>query len=271
MNCQEIRKKIPDLLHNGLAAAEASRLREHLLSCPSCREEFQELNDTWSRLGILKEEQPGPELRRNFYRTLESYQKELVSRQRPGWQHGFARLLPRWPLRTPALGLAAAALIIVLVFGAGFFIGSGTKPANGQLSVLNREVDSLKQQVSLSLLSQPSAAARLQGLAMTSQMQDPDPLLLKTLLDSLDNDPSVNVRLSVVDALYLFADREEVRAALTASLARQTSPLVQIALIDLMVSLKEKRAAVALKKLLDDKKIIPEVRERAQSGISQML
>jgi hypothetical protein len=62
-----------------------------------------------------------------------------------------------------------------------------------------------------------------------------------------------------------------VRAALTASLPRQTSPLVQIALIDLMVSLKEKRAAVALKKLLDDKKIIPEVRERARTGISQML
>ena len=82
MNCQEIRKKIPDLLNDGLAAAEASQLRDHLLSCPSCREEFQELNETWTRLGILKEEQPGPELRRDFYRQLESCQQELAPRQR---------------------------------------------------------------------------------------------------------------------------------------------------------------------------------------------
>jgi hypothetical protein len=271
MNCQETRKKIPDLLDNGLAAAEASSLREHLLSCPSCREEFQELNETWMRLGILKEEQPGPELRRDFYRALESYQKELEPRQRTEWRQRFVRLLPGWPLHAPTLRLAAAALVVVLGFGAGFFIGSGKKTADGQLTVLNREVDNLKQQVSLSLLSQPSASARLQGLAMTSRLQDPAPSLITALLETLNNDSSVNVRLSVVDSLYLFADREEVRAALTASLSRQTSPLVQIALIDLMVSLKEKRAAFALKKLLDDKKIVPEVRARAQSGISQIL
>ena len=62
-----------------------------------------------------------------------------------------------------------------------------------------------------------------------------------------------------------------MRAALTAALGRQTSPLVQIALIDLMVSLKEKHAAAALKKLLTDKKIIPEVQQRAQLGISKII
>ena len=267
MNCQEIRKKIPDLLNDGLAAAEASRLREHLLSCPACREEFQELNETWTRLGILEEEQPGPELRRDFYRRLESYQKELAPRQRTEWRQELARFLPGWQFSAPALRLAAARPDRCPGFWRRLFYRAPAKKADtGQLTALNREVDSLKQQVSLSLLSQPSASARLQGLAMTSRLQDPDPALLKALLDMLDNDPSVNVRLSAVDALYLFADREEVRAAMTASLSRQTSPLVQIALIDLMVSLKEKRAAAALKKLLDDKKIIPEVRQRAQLG-----
>ena len=271
MNCQEIRKKIPDLLNNGLAAAEASLLRDHMHSCPACREEFQELSETWARLGILEEEQPGPELRRGFYRALESYQQKLAPRQRTKWRQKFARFLPHLQFPTLAMRLTAAALIVALGFGTGFFIGSGKKTDSGQLSVLNREVDNLKQQVSLSLLSQPSASARLQGLSMTSQLQDPNPALLKTLLDMLDNDPSINVRLSAVDALYLFADREEVRTAIPASLSRQTSPLVQIALIDLMVAFKEKRAAAALKKLLNDKQIIPEVRQKAQSGISQIL
>jgi hypothetical protein len=271
MNCQETRKKIPDLLNNGLDIAEASLLRDHLRSCSSCQEEFQELDETWTRLGILKEEQPGPELRRNFYRALESYQKELVPRQRSGWQQRIAQFLPHWQFSAQALRLTVAMLIVVLGFGAGFFIGAGKNTDSEQLLVLNQEVDNLKQQVSLSLLSQPSASARLQGLSMTSRLQDPAPAMITALLETLNNDPSVNVRLSVVDALYLFADREPVRASLVASLPQQTSPLVQIALIDLMVSLKEKRATVALKKLLDDKKIIPEVRERARTGISQML
>lgn len=271
MNCHEIRKKIPDMLNDGLPAAEASRLREHLLSCLPCREEFQELNETWTRLGILEEEQPGPELRRDFYLRLESYKKEIAPRQRTEWRQVLARFLPGWQSASPALRFAAVALIIALGFGAGFFSGTAKKPDSGQLAALNREIDGLKQQVSLALLSQPSASARLQGLAMTSRLQDPDPALLKALLAMLDNDPSVNVRLSAVDALYLFADREEVRTAMTASLSRQTSPLVQIALIDLMVSVREKRAAAALKKLLADSQVIPEVRQRAQSGISQIL
>jgi hypothetical protein len=271
MNCPETRKKMPDLLNNGLDAAASSLLRDHLLSCLSCQEEFQELNETWTRLGILVEEQPGPEMRRDFYRQLESYQKELISTQRNEWRQKFIRFLPQRQFSVPALRWAAAVLIVALGFGAGFFSGAAKRTDDRQLTALNREVDSLQQQVSLSLLSQPSASARLQGLAMTSRFQDPAPSLISALFETLNNDPSVNVRLSAVDALYLFADREPVRAALTGSLPRQTSPLVQIALIDLMVSLKEKRAAAALKKLLNDKKIIPEVRERASSGISQML
>ena len=80
-------------------------------------------------------------------------------------------------------------MIVALGFGAGFFIGTGKKTDTGQLSVLNREVDNLKQQVSLSLLSQPSASARLQGLSMTSRLQDPDPALITALLETAGQRP----------------------------------------------------------------------------------
>lgn len=271
MNCQEIRKKMPDLLNDGLSAVETSQTRNHLLSCQDCRQEFQELNETWTRLGILEEEQPGPGLRRDFYRRLESYKKELASGTRHEWLRLLANFLPNRLSAAPALRFAAFALIVALGFGAGFFSGSSRKPDSGQLEALNREVDGLKQQVSLSLLGQPSAAARLQGLSMTSRLQNPDPELLETLLTILNEDPSVNVRLSAVDALYLFADREEMRAAMTDSLSHQTSPLVQIALIDLMVSLREKRAAAALRKFLAEGQARPEVQQRAQAGIDQII
>ena len=270
MNCQEARNRMPDLLRDELSAADAETVREHLHSCHACWQEWSELHETWTRLGLVPEELPDPRLRREFYRRLEASRRETAAAARTPWSERLRRLLPDLRLASPAMRLAAAALVIVVGFAAGFSVGSGRRD-RGRVERLNREVDLLQQQVSLSLLSQPSASARLQGLSMTSKMQDPEPALLQSLLEVLDNDPSVNVRLSAVDALYLFSDREEVRAALAASLAKQTSPLVQIALIDLMVSFKEKRASAALKKLLADGRTFPEVRQRAQSGISQIL
>lgn len=271
MNCREVRNNIPDLLQGGLEGGEADLLREHLLSCPACRQEWQELNELWTRLGILPEEQPSPELRRNFYRLLELQSRETAASVHPAWWRRVSRLVPELRFSAPALRLTAAALIIVAGFGAGFFMGSGRKGGSGQLQRLSRQVDDLQQQISLSLLDQPSAAARLQGISLTSRLQDPAPALVTALLETLNNDPSVNVRLSAVDALYLFSDREPVRAALAASLGRQSSPMVQIALIDLMVSFKEKRAAAALKSLLADSKIIPEVQQRARLGIDKII
>jgi hypothetical protein len=62
-----------------------------------------------------------------------------------------------------------------------------------------------------------------------------------------------------------------VRQGLIQSLSRQTSPLVQIALIDLIVELREKRATEALKELMTAEKINNEVKLRAEWGIQQLL
>lgn len=268
MNCQEARSRMPDLLQDGAAAAEP--VRAHLASCPACWQEWQELSETWTRLGLLPQETPSPGLRRGFYRRLEAARRESAAARRASWGERLRRLLPDLRSLSPAMGLAAAVLVVAVGFGAGFFLGRGRGGAE-KVDRLSREVDSLQQQMTVSLLNQSSAAARLQGISLTSRVQEPDPSLIAALLDTLNNDPSVNVRLSAVDALYLFADREGVREALTASLDKQASPLVQIALIDLMVSLKEKRAATALKKLVNDQKIVPEVQQRAQQAIARIV
>jgi len=278
MNCQESREQIAGLLQGDLPDKEAGCLREHLHSCPTCWQEWQELNETWARLGLLPDEQPSQNLRRDFYRRLEASRRELAATERQPLRERLPGLLSR--LRTmaevlrpasPAMRLATAVLVVAVGFGAGFFMGHGQENGSGKIERLSREVDSLQQQMTLSLLSQPSASARLQGIALTSRVQEPEPSLIAALLDTLDSDPSVNVRLSAVDALYLFSGHEQVRSALSASLARQTSPLVQIALIDLLVSLKEKQAATALKQLLADRKILPEVQQRAQLGIGKII
>ena len=50
------------------------------------------------------------------------------------------------------------------------------------------------------------------------------------------------MRLAAVDALHSFGASPVTRAAVVQSIRKQDTPLVQIALIDLLVDLKEKEA-----------------------------
>ena len=76
--------------------------------------------------------------------------------------------------------------------------------------------------------------------------------------------------LAAVDALYLCRDRPEVRESLVRSVAVQTYPRVQVALIDFLVEIREARAADALKGLIEGGDLTPEVKTRAEQGLKQI-
>ena len=61
-----------------------------------------------------------------------------------------------------------------------------------------------------------------------------------------------------------------VRRAVADSMATQDSPLVQVALIDLLAQLNDKGAVGALQKLSQDKNVDPEVRQRAVSAAEKL-
>jgi HEAT repeat protein len=80
----------------------------------------------------------------------------------------------------------------------------------------------------------------------------------------------VNVRLAAVDALRTFHASPVGRKGVAQALAKQDSPLVQIAIIDQLVELHEKSAAPAIQFLLSGEKVNPEVRQRAQWALKQL-
>ncbi len=51
-------------------------------------------------------------------------------------------------------------------------------------------------------------------------------------------------------------------------MAKQTDPIVQLALIDIFVTLEEKRAVDQLKKLLENSETLDVVKEEAKRGLS---
>ena len=128
----------------------------------------------------------------------------------------------------------------------------------------------MRQMVTLSLLQQQSASERLRGVTFTSQIPQPGSEVVNALIDAVMHDPNTNVRLASVDALKRFADRESVRSASIEALLRQTSPMVQIALIDFVIETGGADSAEALRRLSVDDRLDQAVRARATRGLEQL-
>ena len=90
------------------------------------------------------------------------------------------------------------------------------------------------------------------------------------LMHTLKHDSSVDVRLAALDALRRYNSQPSVREGVVESLTTQNSPMVQIAIIDMLVELKEARAAQQIKKLEQNPQLDPTVRERARWGLAQL-
>ena len=100
----------------------------------------------------------------------------------------------------------------------------------------------MRQLMTLSLLQQQSAADRLQGVTWSYRVAPSDTEVLSALLNTVNHDPSVDVRLSAVDALKAMKASPIARRGLIQALGKQTSPLVQVAITDAIVDLRDKQA-----------------------------
>jgi hypothetical protein len=267
MKCEDIKERMPDFLTGDLDKKSKADFDAHIAGCPACAEELRQLTETWTRLGVLAAEQPSADLRGRFYSMLEVY-KEGLDAERPTaspkkkFSFSFGRIWPR-PL---VFQFAAALVLIILGITAGYLF----RNPQAQLSQLHQEVDGMRQMVALSLLKQSSPSDRIQGASFSSQVKAPTQKTLDTLLQTLNNDPNVNVRLAAVDALYLFLSYPEVKDRIVQSLAKQESPLVQVALIDLLVGIREQRAVEAFKALIQSENLNPAVKQKAELGIQQL-
>jgi hypothetical protein len=193
---------------------------------------------------------------------LESERRAARKARRAGWRDWLT-------FRRPAFAASFSAFILLVGLAAGWF-ASGRGPGGTRFADLSREVQDIRQQYAISLLGQPSATERIQGVGYTAAVDNPSETTLAALFKAVDTDPNPNVRLAAVDALYLFRDRPGVRESLVKSLAIQTYPLVQVALIDFLVEVREARAAGALKTLIEGGELTPEVKQRAEQGLKQI-
>ena len=128
----------------------------------------------------------------------------------------------------------------------------------------------MKQLVTLSLLQQQNASDRLKGVNWAYRTEQPDTEVLAALLYTVNHDSNVDVRLAAVDALRTYMDSPVARRGLTQALPKQKSPMVQIALIDQIVDMRDRKAVDALQGLVQQPQVDSEVRQRAQWALARL-
>ncbi|MBK7652827.1 MAG: hypothetical protein IPJ20_21610 [Flammeovirgaceae bacterium] len=134
--------------------------------------------------------------------------------------------------------LAMAAVLILSGIWRGLFLQSPQQKT--EVSELTKEVGDLKEMVMLSLLEKESATQRLKAVSLTSEMDQASDKVTNALFVALNKDENVNVRLAALEALKPYVSKSDVRKKLIESIDEQASPLVQMALAELMVSIHEK-------------------------------
>ncbi|MBX7126783.1 MAG: HEAT repeat domain-containing protein [Cyclobacteriaceae bacterium] len=147
--------------------------------------------------------------------------------------------------------LRLAAAIALLVVGAGVGYWAATVKPDPELAALTKEVTSLRELMMFTMLEKPSASERLKAVSLSTEISDASNRVTTALLRTLNEDDNVNVRLAALDALKPYSADPGIRQALVESIGRQQSPLVQVALAELMAALQEKSSIDALRKLLE--------------------
>lgn len=257
MNCESARERMADRL----AGVADPALDRHLHDCAACGAEAARLTGIWERLDVWQEVEPPPHLRERFEEMLDAYRHGLEARPvaRKGW-------MAWWPSR-PALQFAVALSMLAAGFFGGRVLDKSPAPASGDVAELRKEMAGMRQLVTLSLLQQQSATERLRGVTWSYRTEPDDTEVLGALLTTINTDPDVNVRLAAIDAVRNFASSPVARRGLVQALGKQSSPLVQVELVNTLVDLRQRDARPQIEAALRNPDVDPAVRERFQSAL----
>ena len=280
MNCERIQNSFLDFEAGALPADEAAEVRAHLKGCPACQREWASIQEVVLKLAKLPVDEPSPRLRTQFYAMLDTHMNESETAHPFAWSRSkLDRLVEYvWP-RRPLWQLGASLALVAV----GVFVGVRTLPVSAEpdpaqaaqlaatqreLAELRTKVESVNQLVNYSLASQQPAQTRLKHVAAAMDQSGVDDRLLAELLNSLAFDPSTNVRLTALEALYTHAEQPAVRQGVLAALSRESSPLIQVAMIDFIASVRDANAAPVLEQLSRAPGADQSVRTAAQRALT---
>lgn len=247
---EQLESALIDLIDERLSAEAAQALRQRIATEPAVKQLHDQLREVLAALDAVNEEQPAPAVRSRFQSAL----LQEVAAQ------GRTRLLTPWVWR-------AAAAVLIVVGGALVWQWNAQQQ---QLQALREEMLQTRQLLLAQLRNTQSASQRIDGATVAYSFAQPDDEIVQALVNALNTDRNTNVRLAALEALGKFYQEATVRQELVAALATQNDPVVQIALIQLLVQMKEQEVTDELQKIIEDSGTLQPVRDEAHRALLKL-
>ena len=265
-NEKDIEKLIVDYIDGKLSASDREKAEwyiKHHESYGQMEQEYRQL------FGAIEEDQvvlPDAKLRDAFQKMLDS-ETAHISPVEPATVDTSAKVV-QLSLKT----IYRVAAVLALMLGSYWF-GSYTTKNDYLLSLAELEVQKqeLKTIAALSLFESESASKRIQAVAFSTELENPDYEILNALIDEMLYDKLVYVRLASARALEQFSENTIVKDAFIAALKTEENATMQIELIEILSHLKERRAIPKMKELLQDEQTPVYIKEELKSELQKLI
>ena len=234
-------------------------------------EDLEDIQILSSQLVTFFQQHLSESMHRNFDLFLE---EELRKSSRPDfWQNLHVWWMDLWRAR-PAWQLVYSTILVATGIGLGSALSLRQQGPAGQVNELSLQMEQMQQmqeQIMLALIDKESTTERLKAVSLTNQMDDVSSRITNALLHTLNFDPNVNVRLAALEVLYKYATIPEVRKGLIKSILQQESPLVQMALAEVMADLQEPESIKYLENIIRREETPAAVKMKIRKNVEQLL
>ena len=229
-------------------------------------EEVEAMMDLQRKMESAPKPEPSDQLRSNFYDMLAEAQASTNAGVK---KESFLELLNKLFFDS-GIGKLAFGLGVLIV---GFFVGNnfGDSKYQKELTSINGQMADMQEMMMMSMLEKESVTDRLKGIQMSSELPMTNTKVTDALFTTLNNDRSTNVRMAALSALSPYTDNPKVREGLINSISKQESPLMQVALAELMVELQEKKSIEEFKGILESENTPEEVKNTLQESIEKIM
>jgi hypothetical protein len=185
-----------------------------------------------------------------------------------------------WPAAVASTWARVAAAIVLIAGGVllGRQLPGSSGTAAGEMAATTTSTNRgpaptqrLAQELAGTSKQAVSASDRIELVNTSGDSLTPGDPTVQVLINTLNFDPSPNVRLAAAEALFRLRADPRVGEAFVHSLPIQTDPNVQITLIELLVALRDPRAVPSLEGLSKRRDALPEVRDQAKAGLGKLI
>jgi type I site-specific restriction-modification system R (restriction) subunit len=256
MEREKLESLLIDYIDGRLNEADTKIVETELSQNEEAYELFGQLKEVMKSMDNVRPLTPSPALKKSFDAML---QQEIDATQKT-----------KTVFFSPAFYRVAAAVALLIVGGgAGYWISVHQQQQDKIAGIQQRQTRQKTEMMSM-LDNELSASQRVIGATVAYNMDKPDDEIITALVKAMNEDPNTNVRLAALDALGKFHEQPLVRKALIDALQTQTDPNVQIALIHLMVDIKEKEIIQELERITTDEEMLPAVKDEAHAGLLRL-